>query len=115
MLLLGREAATGLGVDHVRTVSAVLAIVAVFVSVSTALVGPVLFFGLLVANLAYLVMPDYRHLYVLPAAVLLGLIGLIGGQTVLEHAFGYNTALSIIIEFVGGITFLYLLLKAKRA
>lgn len=114
VLLLGREAAIGLGVDHVRTVSAVLAIVAVMVSISTALVGPVLFFGLLVANLAYLVMPDYRHHYVLPAAVLLGLIGLIGGQAVLEHVFGYNTALAIIIEFVGGLAFLFLLLRTKR-
>ena len=115
VLLLGREAAIGLGVEHVRTVSAVLAIVAVMVSISTALVGPVLFFGLLVANLAYLVVPDYRHAHVLPAAVLLGLIGLIGGQTVLEHAFGYNTALAIIIEFGGGLTFLFLLLRTKRA
>lgn len=115
VLLLGRDAAIGLGVDHVRTVSAVLAIVAVMVSVSTALVGPVLFFGLLTAHLAYLVMPGYRHIHVLPAAVLIGLIGLIGGQAVLEHVFGYNTALSIIIEFVGGLTFLYLLLRTKRA
>ena len=90
-------------------------VVGILVSVSTALVGPVLFFGLLVANLAYLVMPGYRHAEVLPAAVLLGIIGLVGGQIVLEHGFGYNTALSIIIEFVGGITFLYLLLrKAPR-
>lgn len=115
VLLLGRDAAVGLGVDHVRTVSAVLAIVAVMVSVSTALVGPVLFFGLLTAHLAYLIMPGYRHIHVLPAAVLIGLIGLIGGQAVLEHVFGYNTALSIIIEFVGGLTFLYLLLRTKRA
>lgn len=115
VLLLGRDAAVGLGVDHVRTVSAVLAIVAVMVSVSTALVGPVLFFGLLTAHLAYLIMPGYRHIHVLPAAVLIGLIGLIGGQAVLEHVFGYSTALSIIIEFVGGLTFLYLLLRTKRA
>lgn len=115
VLLLGRDAAVGLGVDHVRTISAVLAIVAVMVSVSTALVGPVLFFGLLTAHLAYLVMPGYRHIHVLPAAVLIGLIGLVGGQAVLEHVFGYNTALSIIIEFVGGLTFLYLLLRTKRA
>ncbi len=111
VLLLGREPAIGLGVDHVRTVSVVLAVVAVMVSVSTALVGPVLFFGLLVANLAYLLMPTHRHAAVLPAAVLLALIGLVGGQAVLEHAFGFDTALAIIIEFAGGIVFLVLLLK----
>ncbi len=86
VLLLGREPAIGLGVDHVRTVSLVLALVAVMVSVSTALVGPVLFFGLLVANLAYIIMPTHRHVFVLPTAVLLGVVGLVGGQAVLEHA-----------------------------
>lgn len=114
VLTLGRDAAIGLGVDHQRTVAAVLAIVAVFVGISTALVGPVLFFGLLVANLSYLAMPSYRHIHVLPAAALLGFIGLAGGQAVLEHVLGYNSALAIIIEFVGGITFLFLLLRAKR-
>ncbi len=111
VLLLGREAAIGLGVDHRRTVSAVLVLVAIMVSVSTALVGPVLFFGLLVANLAYLVVPTHRHAAVLPAAVLLALIGLVGGQAVLEHAFGYDTALAVIIEFVGGLVFLTLTLR----
>lgn len=111
VLLLGREPAVGLGVDHVRTVSLVLVIVAVMVSVSTALVGPVLFFGLLVAHLAYMLVPTYRHAIVLPAAVLIALIGLVGGQTILERGFGYDTALSIIIEFVGGIVFLFLIIR----
>lgn len=111
VLALGREPAISLGVDHKRTVGMVLVVIAVMVSVSTALVGPVLFFGLLVANLAYLIMPTYRHAYILPAAVLLGIIALVGGQTVLEHVFGFNTALAIIIEFAGGLVFLFLLLR----
>ncbi|HQZ13626.1 MAG TPA: iron chelate uptake ABC transporter family permease subunit [Devosia sp.] len=115
VLLLGRDPALGLGVDHVRTVSLVLVVIAVLVSVSTALVGPVLFFGLLVSNLAYLILPTYRHAYVLPAAAMLAVIGLVGGQAVLEHVFGYNTALAIIIEFVGGITFLVLIMRRSRA
>ena len=113
VLTLGREPAIGLGIDHVRTVSIILAVIGVLVSVSTALVGPVLFFGLLVANLAYLVVPTYRHVYVLPAAVLLAIIALVGGQTVLERVFGYDTALSIIIEFAGGLAFLFLLLRER--
>lgn len=111
VLLLGREAAIGLGVDHQRTVSRVLVVVTIMVSVSTALVGPVLFFGLLVANLAYLVMPAFRHAVVLPAAVLIAFICLVGGEAVLQHLFGFDTALAIIIEFAGGIVFLTLVLK----
>ena len=113
VLMLGREPAISLGVDHVRTVSLVLAVIAVLVSVSTALVGPVLFFGLLVANLAYLIMPGFRHLHVLPAAVLLAVIALVGGQALLEHVFGYDTALAIIIEFAGGLAFLFILLRGR--
>ncbi|WP_248305063.1 iron chelate uptake ABC transporter family permease subunit [Devosia sp. FKR38] len=111
VLLLGRTPAIGLGVNHKRTVSLVLGVVAVMVSVSTALVGPVLFFGLLAANLAYLIMPTHRHAAVLPAAALLAVIGLVAGQAVLEHGFGFDTALSIIIEFAGGLVFLILLLR----
>jgi iron complex transport system ATP-binding protein len=53
VLLLGRPLAVNVGLDHRRTVLLILCLVAVLVSVSTALVGPVLFFGLLVTNLAY--------------------------------------------------------------
>lgn len=53
VLALGRDIAVNLGIDYRRTVMLTLALIAVMVSVSTALVGPVTFFGLLVSNLAY--------------------------------------------------------------
>ena len=43
--------------------------------------------------------------------VLLAVIGLVGGHAILEHAFGYDTALSVIIEFTGGIVFLVFILR----
>ncbi|WP_309124443.1 iron chelate uptake ABC transporter family permease subunit [Arthrobacter sp.] len=113
VLALGRETALSLGVDHKRTVTRVLLICSVLVAVSTALVGPITFFGLLVASLAYQLSPVFRHKYVLALAVLLGAIALIGGQLVLERVFGFDTALSIVIEFVGGIVFIALLLKGS--
>ncbi len=114
VLGLGRETAINLGIDHRRTVTLILMLVAVLVSVSTALVGPVTFFGLLVANLAYLVTGTGRHAYVLPAAALIAIVCLIGGQVILEQVFGFNSALAIIIEFMGGITFIILLLRGAR-
>lgn len=111
VLALGRETAISLGVDHKRSVLMILALVAVLVSVSTALVGPITFFGLLVANLAYLLVGRHEHRHVLPAAVLLAVIFLVGGQTVLERVFAFDTALSIIIEFVGGLVFILLLVR----
>jgi iron complex transport system permease protein len=114
VLLLGRDNAVALGVDHRRLLTRVLVLVAVLVSVSTALVGPVTFLGLLVANLAYRVMPTYRHAYVLPAAALITAVTLVGGQLVLERVFALNAALSIVIEFLGGLTLLVLLARRAR-
>ncbi len=111
VMALGRDTAVALGVDHRRTALAVLALCAVLVSVSTALVGPVTFFGLLVANLAYAAMPTGRHRYVLPAAVLIAFVCLVGGQLVLERLFGFNTALSIVVEFAGGIFLIAMLMR----
>lgn len=111
VLSLGRDAAISLGVDYQRAVMRILVCVAIMVSVSTALVGPVTFFGLLIANLAYQFMGSARHRWTLPAAVVLGIIALVGGQLVLERVFAFNSALSIVIEFLGGLVFIALLLR----
>ncbi|MCP8885104.1 iron chelate uptake ABC transporter family permease subunit [Devosia sp. XJ19-1] len=111
VLSLGRAQAINLGVDYKRMVVIILSLVAVLVSVSTALVGPVTFFGLLVATLAHSLIGQSQHRYVLPAAVLLGIIALVGGQTLLERVFAFDTALSIIIEFLGGIVFIALVMR----
>ncbi len=111
ILSLGREVAIGFGINYKRTTMMILMMVAVLVSVSTALVGPVTFFGLLVANLSYMIMPVTRHRYTIPAAVLLAIIALVGGQLVLERLFAFNTALGIVIEFFGGVFFIVLLVR----
>lgn len=111
VLTLGRASAVSLGVPYRRNVFIILVTVAILVSVSTALVGPVSFFGLLVVSLAHGLIGNSRHRYILPATVLLAIICLVGGQTLLERVFSFNTALSIIVEFLGGLVFIYLVLK----
>ena len=111
VLSLGRSQAINLGVDYKRTIVILLTLVSVLVAVSTALVGPITFFGLLVASLAHSLLGTSRHKYVLPAAVLLAVLCLVGGQTVLERIFAFDTALSIIIEFLGGVVFIFLVLR----
>ncbi len=114
VMLLGREAAIGLGVDHRRLVMQVLALVAMLVSVSTALVGPVTFLGLLVANFAYVLVPGHRHVHVIPAAALIAICTLVGGQLVLERVFALNAALPMVIEFAGGVVLIALLIRTSR-
>jgi len=111
VLSLGRDAAINLGVDHQRIVRKILFMVTVLVSVSTALVGPITFFGLLVANLAYMIAGSAKHRIILPVAALLAVFCIVGGQTILERVFTFNSALSVIIEFLGGLVFIILLVR----
>lgn len=111
VIALGREHAISLGVDHRKSVLMVLGLIALLVAVSTALVGPVAFFGLLVTSMAHLVMKSHKHELLLPASVLIAGIILVGGQMLIERVFGLQTTLSVVVEFAGGLVFLFLLLK----
>lgn len=114
VLALGKEQAINLGIDYDRMVRKLLIAVAILVSVSTALVGPVTFLGILVTNLAYQMIKDYRHSIVIPTSILLSLLALIGGQFLVERVFQFNTTIGVIINFVGGLYFIYILLKEER-
>lgn len=114
IMALGREQAVSLGIRYRREMPAMMLTVALLVAVSTALVGPVLFFGLLVSALAYRLFATPYHAVLLPAAALIAALILVAGQTLFERAFSFAGTLSIIIEGAGGIVFLTLLLSRKR-
>ncbi|MDW2288444.1 ABC transporter permease, partial [Vibrio sp. 1562] len=44
---------------------------------------------------------------------LLAISSLLSGQWIIENVFNFETTLSVVINFLGGIYFLYLLLKNK--
>lgn len=112
VMLLGRNPAVSLGLHYRRMTMALLIIVSVLVAASTALIGPVMFFGLLVAHGAYALVRTSLHRYTLPAAVLLGIIALAGGELVLRQIH-WESALSVIVELAGGALLLYLLIVRK--
>lgn len=111
VLTLGRAAAVSLGLPYRRVVLAALVLVAALVSISTALVGPVTFFGLLISALAHGVVRDHRHARLLPMAALIAGLVLVGGQLLLDQVFALATTLSVVVEFAGGLAFLVLVLK----
>lgn len=113
-LLLGREQSINLGIDYDKFSKKILLIVAVLVSVSTALVGPVTFLGLLVVNLSYQFMNSYKHKYLIIASIFISILALVGGQFFVERVFNYSSTVSIIINFIGGVYFIYLLLRECR-
>jgi iron complex transport system permease protein len=115
VLSLGREMAINLGVPYDKIVKQMLIIVAIFISISTALVGPITFFGLIVANLSYQFFKTYKHRTLISGAVVMSVIALVGGQWVVERVFTFSTTLSVIINFIGGVYFIYLLLKERKS
>src|SRR5690606_8722769 len=88
VISLGPDAATGLGVNWMATVAGLLLLVSGLIAVSTALVGPMALFGLLVSTLAERIVGTRRHGMLLPAAALTGIVTLVGGQTLFQHALG---------------------------
>lgn len=114
IVALGREAATGLGIAWIPTVTGLLLLVCALVAVSTALVGPVAFFGLLVVAIGERLAGTRRHCRLLPAAALTAVTLLVGGQLVFQHVLGSSSALSVVIEFAGGLLFLILLMAGSR-
>lgn len=111
VLALGRETATNLGLHFKREIIVLLILTAVLISISTTLVGPMTFFGFIIATLSYQLVGSSRHWHVLPFAFLLGVVTLLGGYFVLRHVFYAAGLLSVIIEFAGGLFFLIYLLR----
>jgi iron complex transport system permease protein len=114
IVALGRDTAISLGLHWAKVQVSCLLLVAALVAVSTALVGPIAFLGLLFVALAERIVGSRRHGLLIPASVLVAIIVLVGGQTLFQHGLGNSATLGIVIEFVGGIVFLLLLWQGRR-
>ncbi|MGN1400525.1 MAG: iron chelate uptake ABC transporter family permease subunit [Bacillus sp. (in: firmicutes)] len=115
VISLGRENAINLGVPYDRLVMDILVLSSVLIATSTALVGPITFFGLIVANLSYQYLATYKHSVLIAGASLISIVALVGGQFLAEHVFELRTTISVIINFIGGIYFIYLLVRESAA
>ncbi len=115
VLTLGKDQATNLGVDYDRSVRRLLLGVTICIAVATAMVGPISFLGLIIANLSRQLLKTYKHTQLVLGATLFGMIVLIGGQCIVERIFVYSVPISVFISVGGGIYFLYLLLRNKRS
>lgn len=114
IISLGREHAVNLGVSYDYVIKRLLIIIAILTSIATGLVGPITFLGLIVANVAYQSLLTYQHRIIIPGAILISIIALVGGQLVVERLFTFSTTLSVIVNFIGGVYFIYLLLKENK-
>lgn len=114
VITLGREQAINLGVDYDRTIRRLLLGVTLCIAVATAMVGPISFLGLIIANLSRQLLKTFRHSQLVVGSALFGMIVLVGGQLIMEHVFAYAIPVSVFITVGGGIYFLYLLLANRK-
>lgn len=114
VLTLGKEQAINLGVDYDRCIRRLLLGVALCIAVATAMVGPISFLGLIIANLSRQLLKTYRHTQLVLGSALFGMIVLVGGQLIVEHVYSYSVPVSVFITVGGGLYFLYLLLTRKK-
>lgn len=113
VITLGKDQAINLGVDYDRTIRRLLLGVVLCIAVATAMVGPISFLGLIIANLARQLLKTYKHSHLITGSALIGILAMISGQLISQHIFSYAVPISTFITIGGGIYFLYLLLFGK--
>lgn len=109
VLLLGRNCAISLGVPYHKLSLGILMTISLLVSMATALVGPITFFGLLVCALTNRFCTKMAHGERLILVTLIASSTLIVGQAVFEHVFKMAGMLEVVIELFGGVAFLLLI------
>lgn len=114
VISLGKAQAINLGVDYDRCIRRLLIGVTLCIAVATAMVGPISFLGLIMANLARQFLKTFRHRQLILASTLFGMAILIGGELIVERIYHYAVPISVFIGVFGGAYFLYLLLTNKR-
>lgn len=114
VITLGKDQAINLGVDYDNCIRRLLLGVTLCIAVATAMVGPISFLGLIIANLARQLLKTYWHGQLILGSALFGMVVLVGGQLLVEHVFSYTIPVSVFITVGGGIYFLYLLLTNRR-
>lgn len=111
VMSLGRDSAASLGVNHRINVIYALILVSILMSISTALVGSLTFYGFLVATLSYQAAPTYDHRYIFPMSLAIGFLVMTGAYFFMYHIFHAQGVVSVIIEMFGGVTFLVVIIK----
>lgn len=115
LLALNSKLARSHGVDPENTQLWAMGAICGLVVVATALVGPIVFLGLLATALARQVKQVRRVSSEFQVAGMLGVLILLSGQIVGEHLMDLVVPTPLLVEAIGGLVFIFLLFRqAKR-
>lgn len=113
VMILGEDQAKSLGVNYVKITNRNLIYIAILISVSTALVGSLMFLGLITVNISREILKKSYHKPLLIFTSLLSVLLLVAGQYLIQ-LFQINTSLVVIINLIGGIYLIYMLIKGDK-
>ena len=110
VMALGRNHAVGLGLNYDKLQRISLILISLSLAVSTALVGPLSFLGLMAVNASKEFTHSFKHGLLMIVSSMIGIIFLIGGQLLVEQT-GFITSVTVFISLFGGLYILFLILK----
>jgi iron complex transport system permease protein len=113
VMSLGENQSIGLGVDYYKKLNISLVYIAVAMSISTALIGPISFLGLIAVNASREILKTYKHGQLAVMSSFIAIIMIVLGQTIIIEL-GYTTTVTVLISLVGGAYMIYLILKENR-
>lgn len=113
LLMLEDKTARSLGVDVAKSRLFISAIAVVLASISSAIIGPISFLGLIVPHCARLLVGSH-HRWLIPYSCVLGAFMLLFADTLGRViAAPYEVSAAVIMSVIGGPAFIILLLKAR--
>ena len=110
VMLLNQDNATSLGVDYNQRLKVYLMYISIAMSVTTALIGPITFLGLIAVNISKEITKDYRHSVIFITSSMIAVFLLVFGQSIVE-LLRYSTPVTVLINLIGGIYMIYLIIK----
>ena len=97
-------------IDRDKIIMKIIFYISILISISTSLVGPVVFIGLFVSNLTRILFHTYKHEFLLIASIFIGCNIILGGIYLNDTVFT-NTNLPVVIDGLGALYFIYLCIK----
>ena len=104
IMLLGKD----------KKVKLLFCIVITLTSITTALIGPLVFFGVAIVNIAREIVISYKHKELVLFTSILGTFILILGQFIIERLLNMAVPIGVLIGFFSGIYFFILLIKENK-
>ena len=113
VMLLGENHAKSLGIPYTRRVNSTLLLIAFGMAVTTALIGPLTFLGLLAVNIARERFKTYRHSILFFGSILMAVLFLVLGQGIVELT-RYAAPVTVLIDLAGGAYMIILIMKEHK-